>query len=392
VSDLVVDLLSRRPPADDDQPERLQTLLELLDRPDHAVPSIWVGGTHGRSSVVAMVAALLAALDITAGAATRPHLQDLRERLRIAGVLIPADTLRAQLTYLDPFLHEVDTRFTAPLGYDEVLLAMAATWFADAPVDVAVHEGAPLPTGRSDVLVTLDPAGGAVVRTGDEVQHVAGADYDVADREIAVGGQQLTLRGVATTVSEVYLPLHGRHQADNAAVALAAVEGFLGFAGGLDSDLIRRAFARLRLPGRLEVVRRTEGASVLLDGARDAIAGAALAAALTAEFAVRHRVGVLGLCTDDPVAVLRALTPALDHVVVAPAPTPDATPTANVVAAAQGLGVKVESAGSIDDALELASGVATAEDVVVVTGGLQTVGAARRLLGLEPVDDLLDRA
>jgi dihydrofolate synthase/folylpolyglutamate synthase len=389
MSDLVVDLLSRRPPSDDDQPERLQTLLELLDRPDHAVPAIWVGGSHGRSSVVAMVAALLAALDITAGAATRPHLQDLRERLRIAGVLIPADTLRAQLTYLDPFLREVDTRFAAPLAFDEVLLAMGATWFADAPVDVAVHEGAPPPSGRRDMLVTLEPAGRAVVST--DAQRVAGADYDVVDREIAVGGQQVTLRGVATTVSDVYLPFHGRHQADNAALALAAVEGFLGFSGGLDGDLVRGAFARLRLPGRLEVVRRTEGASVLLDGARDATAATALAAALLAEFEVRHRVGVLGLCTDDPDAVLRALVPALDHVVVAPAPTPDATPTADVVAAAEALGVKAESAGSIDDALELASGVATSEDAVVVTGGLQTAGAARRLLGLEPVDDLLDR-
>lgn len=391
MSDLVVDLLSRRPADDDDQPERLQTLLELLDRPDHAMPTIWVGGGHGRSSVVAMIAALLAALDITVGATTRPHLQDLRERLRIAGVAIPADTLRSQLTYLDPFLREVDTRFAAPLGFDEVLLAMAATWFADAPVDVAVHEGSPLPTGRSDVVVRLDPAGGAVVRT-DDGRHVAGTDYDVVDREIAVGGQQLTLRGVATTVPDVYLPLHGRHQAENAAVALAAVEGFLGFSGGLDGDLVRGGFARLRLPGRLEVVRRTGGASVLLDGARDATAATALAAALQAEFAVRHRVGVLGLCTDDPAAVLRALTPVLDHVVVAPAPTPDATPAAEVVAAAQGFAVEVESAGSIDDALGLASGVATDEDVVVVTGGLQTVGAARRLLGLEPVDDLLDRA
>lgn len=391
MSDLVVDLLSRRPPADDDQPERIRTLLELLDRPDHAVPAIWVGGTHGRSSVVAMVAALLAALDITAGAATRPHLQDLRERLRIAGSVIPADTLRAQLTYLDPFLHEVDTRFAAPLGFDEVLLAMAATWFADAPVDVAVHEGAPLPTGRSDVLVTLDPDEGAVVRTGDDIVRAATVDFDVAERGIAVGGQHLTLRGVAATVPDVYLPLHGRHQADNAAAALAAVEGFLGYTGGLDADLIRSGFASLRLPGRLEVVRRTQGSSVLLDGARDAVAATALAAALRSEFAVRHRVGVLGLCTDDVAAVLRALTPALDHVVVAPAPTPDATPVAEVVAAAQSLGLKVESAGSIDDALELASGVATAEDAVVVTGGLQTVGAARRLLGLEPVDDLLDR-
>jgi dihydrofolate synthase/folylpolyglutamate synthase len=317
-------------------------------------------------------------------------MQDLRERLRIAGAMISADTLRAQLTYLDPFLHEVDTRFMAPLSFDEVLLAIGATWFADAPVDVAVQEGTPLPTGRRDVLVTRDPDGGAAVRTSDGALHRPGVDFDVSARDLAVGGQQLTVRGVATTVSDLYLPLHGRHQADNAAVALAAVEGFLGFAGGLDAGLLRQAFARLRLPGRLEVV-RTGGASVLLDGARDAVEATALAAALTTEFAVRHRVGVLGLCTTEPAAVLAALAPALDHIVLTPAPTPDATPWAEVTAAATGLGLPVESAGSVDDAVTRASGVATAEDVVVVTGGMQTVGAARRLLGLEAVEDLLDR-
>lgn len=392
MTDLVVELLSRRPPAVDEEPERLQTLLELLDRPDHAVPSIWVGGTHGRSSVVAMTAALLSALDITAGAATTPHLQDLRERLRIAGAMIPADTLRAQLSYLDPFLHEVDTRFAAPVAFDEVLTTMAATWFADAPVEVAVHEGTPPLTGRSDVLVTLDPAGAAVVRTTDGARHVAGTDFAVEARAIAVGGQLLTLRGVVTTVPDLYLPVHGRHQADNAAAALAAVEGFLGFAGGLDTELLRQAFARLRLPGRVEVVRRTTGATVLLDGARDPAGATVLATTLADEFAVRHRIGVLGLCTDVPAAVVHALAPTLDHVVALPAPTPGATPVTAVMEAARGLGLPVEAAGAIDDALELASGLASDEDVVVVTGGLQTVGAARRLLGLEPVEDLLDGA
>ncbi|HSK95227.1 MAG TPA: hypothetical protein VK891_01300, partial [Euzebyales bacterium] len=142
MSDLIVDLLARRPPSGD-EPERLRTLLELLDRPDRAVPAVWVGAAHGRSSMVAMVTALFTALDITAGSATAPHLQDLRERVRIAGEAISATALREALVYLDPFVREVDLRYASPLTFDEVLHALAATWFADAPVDVAVFEGLP---------------------------------------------------------------------------------------------------------------------------------------------------------------------------------------------------------------------------------------------------------
>jgi dihydrofolate synthase/folylpolyglutamate synthase len=390
MSDAVVDLLARRPPAADDEPERLHTLLELLDRPDRAVPTVWVTGSHGRSSVIAMTAALFAALDVTAGTSTRPHLQDLRERIRIAGAVIERPVLAEQLEYLAPFLGEVDVRFPAPLRFDEVIFALACTWFADAPVDVAVHEDAPVTSGRVELLVDLDPRRGALLRGPDGAEHAAGDAFGVAAREVAVGGQRLALRGVTGTVPDVYLPLHGAHQAANAAVALAAVEAFLGFAGALDVDLIRTAFASVRLPGRMEVVRRTDAASVLLDGARDAAGAAALAAALEQEFAVRHRIGVVAPVGGDPAAVLEPLAATLDHVVVADAPAPDAPPADEVAAATRAAGLPVEVAETLEQALEQATGLATAEDVVVVLGGLQTAGAARRALSLDAADDVID--
>lgn len=387
MSDLIVELLARRPPVDAGQPEQVRTLLELLDRPDHAVPTVWIGGGHGKSSVSAMMVALLAALDVSAGSTTSPHLQDLRERVRSAGAAIPADTLREQLDYLDPFLHEVDSRFATPLGFEEVMFVLAAVWFADIPVDVAIHEGQTPEHGRSDLTVVLD-ASGAIVRSGGDA-HVADDAFGVVERAVAVGGQRLVLRGVTGTVSDIYLPLHGRHQADNAAVALAAVEGFLGYSAPLDADLVRQAFARVRLPGRLEVVRRVDHASVVLDGAQDEVEARALAAALRDEFAVRHRIGVLGLVGARPERVLRELAPVLDHAVITLAPTPDAVRSADVTAAARRLGIRVEVADTVEQALDLASGVATAEDAVVVTGSLQTAGVARRALGLEPADTLL---
>lgn len=388
MSDLVVELLARRPPGGDDAPDRSRVLLELLNRPDRAVPTVWVGGGHGKSSVVTMIAAVFAALDVTAGAATAPHVQDMRERLRIAGEAIAAGTLRDTLRYLEPFLREVDTRYPLPLTFDEVMHALAATWFADAPVDVAVFEGMADETGRRDVAVHMDGAA-TTVSGGDGQARMLGMDFGVAARRVAVGGQQLTLRGTTGEVTDVYLPLHGAHQAENAATALAAVEAFLGYSGGLDTELIRRAFASVRLPGRLEVVRRRDAASVLLDGARDADSAAALAAALQSEFTLRNRIGVLGLVGDDPTSVVQILAVVLDHLVVTRAPTPDAADPDAVLNAARANGMAVEAADTIPAALELASGVATTEDAVVVTGGLQTVGAARRALGLAPADDLL---
>lgn len=400
MSDLIVELLARRPPAVDDDPVRLRTLLELLNRPDRAVPAVWVGGGHGKSSVITMVAAIFAALDVTAGAATTPHLQDMRERMRIAGEAIGSDVLRETLLYLEPFLREVDLRHPTPLTFDEVMHVMAATWFADAPVDVAVFEGTPDQAARTDVEVHIDGSGTTVTSAGQS--RMLGSDFSVGAREVAVGGQQLTLRGATGVVTDVYLPLHGAHQADNAALALAVVEAFLGYSGKLDVELLRRAFASVRLPGRLEVVRRTDAASVLLDGARDATSAAALAAALSSEFTVRNRIGVAALVGHgpasssgavgqgaDPAGVIQALAGTLDHLVVALAPTPDAIAPDAVVTAARQAGMAVEMAETIPAALEFASGVATVEDAVVVFGGLQAVGAARRALGLALADDLL---
>jgi dihydrofolate synthase/folylpolyglutamate synthase len=360
---------------------------------------VWVSGGHGKSSVIAMVAAIFAALDVTAGAATSPHLQDMRERMRIAGEAVSAEALRETLVYLEPFLREVDLRHPTPLTFDEVMHVMAATWFADAPVDVAVFEGTPDDTARVDIAVRLNGPE-TTITGGDGQPRMLGDDFAVGAREVAVGGQQLTLRGTTGVVPDVYLPLHGAHQADNAVIALAVVEAFLGYSGKLDVELLRRAFASVRLPGRLEVVRRTDAASVLLDGARDATGASALAAALTGEFTMRNRIGVAALVGvpsdgaasgegDDPAATIGALSVALDHLVVTLAPTPEAPAPAAVVAAAQQAGMAVETAETIPAALELASGVATAEDAVVVFGGLQTVGAARRALGLELADDLL---
>jgi dihydrofolate synthase / folylpolyglutamate synthase len=301
--DAVARLFTRQPTRMVPDLDRISTLCELLGRPDQAYPAIQITGTNGKTSIALMVSYLLGALGLSSGAYTSPHLQDVRERIRVANEPIARQAVAEGLAYLEPFLAEVDARHPDRVTFFEVLTALAYVHFADAPVDVAVFEvglggrwdATNLARGQVAVInrvgldhaelgatverVATEKAGivkdGAVVVSSEQEQTVlpivaraaeahggrlvvAGRDFGVHSRVPAVGGQLLTLRGVTGAHEEVYLPLHGAHQAANAACALAAVEGFLGFGGGLDSEVIRQGFAAVRNPGRLEVVRRRD--------------------------------------------------------------------------------------------------------------------------------------
>ncbi len=431
-------LFARQPNRMHPDLERMQTLVELLGRPDQAYPAIQITGTNGKTSTTAMIACLLGALGLKAGSYTSPHLQDVRERIRIATEPISRAEVVEGLAYLEPFLQEVDERHAQRLTFFEVLTALAFNHFADSPVDVGVFEvgmggrwdATNLVRGETALIgrVALDhPELGSsveevareklgIVKDGavvvSAVQEpsvadivkgvvtdrggrlvVAEVDFGVVERTPAVGGQQLTLRGVTGTYDDIYLPLIGEHQARNAANALAVVEGFLGFAGGLDADVVRTGFAAVRNPGRLEVIRRGgaaaepgEGAApVLLDGAHNPAGMAALVRALREEFAHRNRVFVLGILGDKDVeAMVSELVGVAQHVVVTAPPSGRAADPERLAAIVEAAGISAEVAPDVPAALELASGLATSEDGIIVTGSLYTVGAARDALGLEP--------
>ena len=410
--------------------DRIRDLTELLGHPETAYPVIHVTGTNGKTTTAAMIAALLGALGLSAGTYTSPHLQDVRERIRIAGEPVDRETIASGLAYLEPFLAQVDASRPEPVTFFEVLTALAFVHFADAPVDVGVLEvgmgGRWDATNVADAQVAVltdisldhpelgprvvDVAGeksgiikpGTITVTAAQPEDaaavieqaaaaaggplvVAGRDFGLIDRRTAVGGQHLHLRGVTGEVADVYLPLHGLHQAANAAYALAAVEAFLGFAGGIDPDVIREGFAAVRSPGRLEVIRFDGQAPVILDGAHNPAGIASLAVALANEFAFRHRVVVLGVLADkDLDAMVAQLQPVADHVVVTQAPSDRAAPAEQLAKVVRAAGLSVETADSIPEALDLARGLAADTDAVVVTGSLYTVGAARDALGLDP--------
>ena len=215
-----------------------------------------------------------------------------------------------------------------------------------------------------------------------------GLEFGVVDRVTAVGGQLLSLQGLAGRYDDVYLPLHGAHQAANAAAALAAVEAFLGGGdkGMLDPELVREGFAKVASPGRLEVVRTSP--TVLLDAAHNAHGMAATVTALGDAFAFTHLVAVVAVLGDkDAKAMLEVLEPAVASVVVTQNGSPRAMPVDDLASLAEDVfgEERVTIDESLDDALSTAVGLADAEAEyggagVLVTGSVVTVAEARTLL------------
>jgi dihydrofolate synthase/folylpolyglutamate synthase len=232
----------------------------------------------------------------------------------------------------------------------------------------------------------------------------AGQEFGVLSRDIAVGGQLLKLQGLGGAYDEVFLPLHGAHQAANAVTALAAVEAFLGAGAqsGLNPDTVRLAFASVASPGRLEPVRSAP--TVLLDAAHNPHGAGALAAALREEFDFRQLIGVVAVMADkDAHGILSALEPVLHEVVLTENGSPRAMPADELAAIAKDvfgadrIVVEPVLSGAIATAVGLAedsAGVVLADEAapgqrpvgvgVVVTGSVFTVGAARSLFGKEP--------
>ncbi len=309
-------LLDQRWPETKIEPstDRIVALMELLGSPQRAYPCIHVAGTNGKTSVTRMIDALLTALHRRTGRTTSPHLQSAVERIAIDGQPISPAKYVEIYSEIEPFVELVDKQSQEQGGPAmskfEVLVAMAFVAFADAPVDIAVVEvglggrwdatniiDAPVavvtPIGIDhveflgpDLASIANEKAGIIKRhkldamTGeagaDTVAVIAqqqpeamevllrqtveadaavareGSEFAVLSRQVAVGGQLVELQGLGGVYPEIFLPLHGEHQAHNAAVALAAVEAFFGAGADrqLDIEAIRSGFASVIVPGR----------------------------------------------------------------------------------------------------------------------------------------------
>ncbi|KUH80419.1 MULTISPECIES: folylpolyglutamate synthase/dihydrofolate synthase family protein [unclassified Mycobacterium] len=437
---------------------RISALLELLGSPQRGYPSIHIAGTNGKTSVARMVDALLTALHRRTGRTTSPHLQSAVERISIDGKPISPALYVQTYREIEPFVQLVDQQSEAgllggegpPLSKFEVVTAMAFAAFADAPIDVAVVEvglggrwdatnvvNAPVAvitpigvdhaeylgdtiaeiaaekagiiTKQDDDLVPTDTVA-VIGRQAPEAMEVLLAqvvradaavaredsEFAVLGRQVAVGGQLLELQGLGGRYSDIFLPLHGEHQAHNAVLALAAVEAFFG-AGAerqLDVDAVRAGFAAVTSPGRLERMRSAP--TVFIDAAHNPAGAAALAQALQEEFDFRFLVGVVSVMGDKDVdGILAALEPAFDQIVITHNGSPRALDVeALAVRAEERFGPeRVVTAATLPDAIETATAIV--EDAsdegelfggagMVITGSVVTAGAARTLFGKDP--------
>ncbi len=419
---------------------RIEALLDLLGSPQRAYPAIHLTGTNGKTSTARMIDSLLRAHGLRTGMYTSPHLESIRERISIDGEPITEETFAEIYDEVAPAAEFLDERSGAgeSLTFFDMTTAMALAAFADAPVDVAVVEvglgGAEdstnvlqantcviTPIGRDhtewlgETIEEIATAKAGIVHSGatlicagqpDEALEPIlrrclevgatiareGAQFGVVSRAIAVGGQVLTLQGLGGVYEDVFLPLHGAHQAQNAAVALAAAEAFLGAGAStrqLDPDVVRTAFAATTSPGRLERIRTAP--TILLDAAHNPHGMAATVAAIREEFTFSRLVAVVAVLADkDTAGMLELLEPVADVVVCARNSSPRAL-------SAEALGaVAVEIFGDervavvpyLPDALEAAVTLAEVDAPfelsalgLLVTGSVVTVADARRLLG-----------
>ena len=437
---------------------RISALMELLGSPQLSYPPIHIAGTNGKTSVARIVDGLLTAFSRRTGRTTSPHLQSAVERIAIDNEPISPARYVEVYREIEPFVQMIDRQSEAgqlgPAGPAmskfEVVTAMAFAAFADAPVDVAVVEVGM--GGRWDATNVVDAPVAVITPIGidhaeylgDTVADIAAekagiigaprgdlvpvdtvavigrqlpeamevlmaqairadaavaredSEFAVLSRQVAVGGQVLELQGLGGTYSQIFLPLHGEHQAHNAVVALAAVEAFFG-AGAerqLDIDTVRAGFAAAASPGRLERMRSAP--TVFVDAAHNPAGAAALASALASEFDFRFLVGVLSVMGDkDVTGILTALEPAFDQVVVTHNGSPRALEVdALAVRAEEIFGPdRVVRAETLPDAIETAT--ALVEDSaaeadgfsgagIVITGSVVTAGAARTLFGKDP--------
>jgi dihydrofolate synthase/folylpolyglutamate synthase len=274
-----------------------------------------------------------------------------------------------------------------PIGVDH------AAYLGDSPEVIALEKAGIIKPGSTAVLAEQLPGPTEVLLArAEEVGATVvreGLDFSVASRVPAVGGQMLSLQGLRARYDEVFLPLYGAHQAQNAVTALAAVEAFAGDQP-LDDELVREAFARSSSPGRLEVIRRSP--MILLDAAHNPHGAAALAEALEDSFAFSPLIGVIGVMADkDHEGVLGALEPHLAHVVCTQNSTERALPAARLaevareVFGADRVSIEPRLADAIDQATALAEagealGTSIGSGAVLVTGSVITVGEARAML------------
>ena len=426
--------LNKRWPENKIEPslDRILALVDALGSPHLTYPTIHIAGTNGKTSTARMIDQLLANLGYRVGRYTSPHLESFTERISIKGE--PISDLEMIKTYEDIhlYLDLIDSRQSHPISYFEALTAMAFVAFAEHPVDIAVIEAGMggqwdatnvissqvsvmTPIGldhmeylgntveaiaqtkagifkpESNVVLAAQSAQVAKVLLAQVAKVSAqpfrqGVEFSLKNRALAVGGQLLSIQGVHGDYDEIFLPLYGDHQGNNAAVALAAVEVFAGVK--LDTELVQDAFSKVSSPGRCEIVYKDP--TVIIDAAHNPHGVSAIANTLNTEFDFELVVGVVAVLADKDVAgILENLSTTLDYLVITENGSARAMNKDELakIATQYFKAEQVEIIGDMNTAITYAiekvalfnqvnDGVAA----VVITGSVATAGMARSII------------
>jgi dihydrofolate synthase/folylpolyglutamate synthase len=408
--------------------ERISALVDMLGSPQLTYPTIHIGGTNGKTTTSRMVDALLFEMGLRTGRFTSPHLESYLERICINGQPIDAKELIFSFNDISPYLDLMDTKFDNPISFFEAITALAFAAFAEHPIDVGVIEvgmggqwdatnvvdadvSVIMPIGLDHmeylgntiaeiattkagiikeqgfvVLAQQEPeAAVELLRRAAEVgADVAreGLEYSIDSRAIAVGGQLISITGLRGHYDEIFLPLHGKHQASNAAAALIAVEAFFG-EQDLDIDAVRAGFANVSSPGRCEIIHRDP--TIILDAAHNPHGAKAIAETIQSEFTFDDVTGIVALMADkDALGILQALEPFMNQVIVTTNSAArsmsvgDLEALATQVFGADRVFAQPTLADAIDKAIKDSVRPLSEESLaILITGSVVTVGEAR---------------
>lgn len=406
--------------------ERISGLMALMGDPHLAVPTIHVAGTNGKTTTVRLIRDLVLAHGLSVGTFVSPHLHSVEERFTVNGDIISQQAFVDVTASVAPFVEMYEKQHETTVTYFEATAALAFALFETEAVDVAVVEvglggrldatnvvvaevsvitgiamdhmsylgttigaiaaekaailkdGGTLVTGPLPAAAE-GPVTAQVAATASK-WYMTDGDFDVTDAVPAVGGWHCSISGMHALYDDIYLPLHGRHQVQHLATAIAAVEALFG--RSLDAEAVRSAAAAATSPGRIEVVRRNP--LVIVDGAHNAEGLQGLADALSTEFPDTRRVLLVGFRGERDVAhLLEPFVGLFDEAVVTAADDPDsidASIVAEGVREALGDDVRIVVEGPVAQAVTEALHRVGEDEILVVTGSLYVVGEAREAL------------
>ncbi|GAA1990207.1 folylpolyglutamate synthase/dihydrofolate synthase family protein [Microbacterium pumilum] len=415
--------------------ERTRRVLELLDDPQRTYRVVHVTGTNGKTSTSRIIESLVRAHGLRTGLFTSPHLERFTERIMIDGEPIPDAAIADAWDEITPFVALIDAELQTAgdpaLTFFELLTVLAFVAFADAPIDVLVLEVgmggawdstntadgdvavfAPIDLDHADrlgetiaeiatvkagiikdgaavVSARQDAAAEAILRSAAAAKGATiafeGAEFALTEQRLAVGGQLITVQGLAGTYQDEYLPLYGGHQGFNATLAIAAVESLIGAAANaIPGDILAEGLSGATSPGRLQLVGISP--TVLVDAAHNPHGARALVTALRESFDFDEWGVVIGILSDKDVAgIIAEIAPVATHV-FATAPESERADDADHIAdLAESHGLEVTVHRDVAEAAEAARSWAASSErrAVVVAGSVLLAGEAVTLAAAE---------